>query len=316
MSERIVISAIICTHNRVRYLTPCIESLLSQSLDRNLYEILVIDNGSTDSTRQVVSKYESEGIIRYIYEPILGLSQARNTGWQQARGEYVGYIDDDATADYLWLEKAVESFEQNPKPDWVGGAVTLVWEKEPPSWLTQSYYSALGWVDWGEKPRYLESDKEWLVGCNSLFRRNTLELIGGFDVRLGRKENVLLSGEEVQVHHRLKSKGGKFYYHPLVRVNHHVSEERVTEEYFYKRYYWGGITDHLMSRTLKGIPSQIVTEDGIENSRLKRLLTNFLCSFGILAAEDKAIQSRIYMSYVAGHIVALLRYGWKNVGSV
>ncbi len=308
MDNQIKISAIVCTHNRERYLRECLESLFDQSINQSEYEILVIDNGSTDNTGAICREYGERTNYRYIFEPVLGLSQARNTGLKEAKGQYVGYIDDDAVADREWLEKALESFGQNPEPDWVGGAVTLVWEEPPPEWLSESYYSALGWVNWGDQPRYLQSEDEWLVGCNSLFKKASLEEIGGFDTRLGRKENLLLSGEEVQVHHKLKAGGGILYYHPDVHVKHHAAKERLTPEYFYKRYYWGGITDYIMSRTLEGIPSQIVTDGGGADSRLGRLLTNIWKSLGIFVSEKGRVQGRIYMSYVVGHFMAMMRY--------
>jgi glycosyltransferase involved in cell wall biosynthesis len=307
------ISAIVCTHNREGFLGACIESLLVQSLDLDRYEIIVVDNASADDTRHICSKYEKIDNFKYIYEPTPGLSQARNSGWKEARGRYIGFIDDDAQADKRWLEKALESFAVVPEPDWVGGPVTLVWERTPPAWLNESYYSALGWVNWGGSPCFLNSDSQWLVGCNSLFRRKTLEQLGGFDTRLGRRNKLLLSGEEVQLHHKIKAAGGHFYYHPGVRVDHHVSVERTTPDYFYRRYYWGGITDYIMARTLHGIPSQIVSADDAGGSRLARLSGNLLRSIGLFVDAEAKVQSRIYMSYVAGQLAALLKYGWRQV---
>ncbi len=168
-------------------------------------------------------------------------------------------------------------------------------------------------MDWGRNPCFLDSDSQWLVGCNSLFRRDTLEQLGGFDTRLGRRNKLLLSGEEVQLHHKIKAAGGHFYYNPGVCVDHHVSAERITPEYFYRRYYWGGITDYIMARTLQGIPSQIISANGAGGSRLTRLSNNLIRSAGLFVDSEVKIQSRIYMSYVAGQLAALLKYGWRNV---
>lgn len=306
------ISAVVCTHNRADCLEGCIKSLLEQSLNDDKYEIIVVDNGSTDRTRELCERYEHVVNFSYIFEPALGLSQARNRGLKEARSEFIGYIDDDAEADSCWLERALECFQMDSQPDWVGGSVTLVWQESPPSWLTEYYYGALGWVDWGEHARFLDPQSEWLVGCNSLFRKITLEALGGFDTRLGRKKNLLLSGEEVQLHHKIKSQNGSFYYHPDVRVRHHVAAIRTKPEYFYRRYYWGGITDYIMAKTLQGVPSQITAEqaDGAD-SRIGRLMSRSFKSMGIGVTFEEKIQSRIYMSYVAGQIAALLKYGWR-----
>lgn len=307
------ISVVICTHNRDIFLRACIDSLIGQSLPMERYEIIVVDNGSTDTTAQLCQAYCEVENFNYIQEPILGLSQARNRGLQEARAEFIGYIDDDAEAQPHWLERALESFMSAPVPDWVGGLVTLVWEVDQPAWLSEEYYGALGWVDWGEVPRWLDPESEWLVGCNSLFRRKTLEKFGGFDTRLGRKKDLLLSGEEVQLHHKIRAAGGSFFYHPEVHVRHRVTRERTTPEYFYRRYYWGGITDYVMARTLQGVPSQIATGRGKSSSRLGRLTLHCLRSLGLGTDSDRTVQSRIYMSYVAGQMVAVLKYGWRKL---
>src|SRR3989337_3554689 len=105
-----VISAIICTHNRVEYLTKAIQSLVDQNIPKSKYEIIVVDNCSTDSTREVVEKFSSKSNIRYIYEPTLGANKARNTGWRNARGKYIAYLDDDAIASPVWLCRILQGF--------------------------------------------------------------------------------------------------------------------------------------------------------------------------------------------------------------
>lgn len=307
------ITVVVCTHNRAIYLEECIDALLQQSVPSEIYDILVVDNGSTDNTKDICAKFVELKNFHYIFEPVLGLSHARNCGWKNAAGKYIGYIDDDATADKNWVEKALESFENSPEPDWVGGSVTLRWEEEPPTWLTEEYYGALGWVNWGESPKYIDPDTEWLVGCNSFFKKDSLAAIGGFDMRLGRKKENLLSGEEVQLHHRLRAAGGNFFYHPEVHVYHHAAKKRTRPSYFYRRYYWGGITDFVMSKTLKDVPAQMDSSPQDEQSKLVRLTCNLLQSFGLFVSKEKTIKSRIYMSYVLGQLVAVCKYGWRNL---
>lgn len=310
------ITGIICTHNRERYLERCILSLLDQSLETHNYEILVVDNGSTDSTKDICDRFINRPNFHYIFEPVLGLSQARNTGWRNAKGKYVGYIDDDATADHVWFEKSIEAFHSStPEPEWVGGPVQLDWEVPAPGWLTKEYYGALGWVDWGDEARFLEGAGEWLVGCNSLYRLDILEKMNGFDTRLGRKKKLLLSGEEVQFQHRLKAINGRLYYHPGILISHSVPKERIEPRFFYRRYYWGGITDYIMSRTLEEVAYDTINQEDIkdEDSRIKRLLKKGLHSIGLFIEEEEKIRSRIYISYVLGWLVAKVKYGWRKM---
>jgi len=308
------ITAVICTYNRAHYLEKCINSLFNQTLNRDRYEIIVVDNGSSDNTRKICDKFSDRANFKYIFEPVIGLSHARNTGWQNARGRYVGYIDDDATAHHKWFEKALWTFQNvTPVPEWVGGPVDLQWEVKKPKWITPVYLGALGAVNWGNSHRFLLNNNEWLAGCNSVFRKDILETMEGFDTRLGRKNKILLSGEEIQFQHRLKSIGGKLYYHPDVRIFHFIPKERIEPSFYYRRYYWGGRTDYIMSRTLKYIAYEPVTQKSHETSSFCRLIRSFMMASGLFVSKTDKIHSRIYLSYVLGWVSQiLLSTLWKD----
>ena len=308
------ITGVICTHNRDRFLERCILSLCDQTLDQSVYEILVVDNGSTDRTREICAKFDKVPCFRYEYEPVLGLSVARNKGWKSARGLYVGYLDDDATAERTWFEKALWSFENiRPAPEWVGGPIDLEWEVASPDWINDELRVTLGWVDWGNAERHLNGPGERLGGGNSFYLKSVLENMHGFDTRLGRKKTLLLSGEETQFQHRLKSMGGQLFYHPGIKIYHFVSKERVRPGFFYKRYYWGGVTDYIMSRTLKNISYEHIGQEQVNGSTTQRLLLNGLKSFGLFVSENQKIQSRIYLSYVFGWLGAFVKYSWRKL---
>jgi glycosyltransferase involved in cell wall biosynthesis len=248
-----------------------------------------------------------------VFEPELGLSSARNGGWRHARGSYVGYLDDDAIADRSWLESALFSFENvEPTPDWVGGPIELEWEVESPAWITEEHWVTLGYIHWGSEPRFLTDPAERLGGGNSFYTRSLLEDMNGFDTRLGRKKNLLLSGEETQFQHRLRARDGRLYYHPGVRIYHYVPEERTKPGFFYRRYYWGGITDYLMSKTLEGVSFEHIAQPESNGSRLGRLMGNSINALGMFRSQDDIIQSRIYLSYVAGQLAAIARFGWRR----
>lgn len=287
--------------------------MFEQSLDGALYEIVVVDNGSTDSTRSICERFEHIENFSYVFEPVLGLSSARNTGWQQSRGRYVGYLDDDAWAERTWFDKALWSFENiKPMPEWVGGPIELEWEVVAPSWITQELETTLGYINWGTAHRFLTESGERLGGGNSFYPRSLLVEMNGFDTRLGRKKNLLLSGEETQFQHRLKAMGGRLFYHPGVRIHHYVAKERTAPDFFYKRYYWGGITDYIMSRTLQGVSFEHISQEEESGSRFSRLLTHSFNAVGMYGSEKNTIRSRIYMSYVFGQIMALIKYGWRS----
>ena len=302
-----LITAIICTRNRARLLDLCLRSLQRQTAPREQYEVLVIDNGSSDDTPSVCAAHASSG-VRYIVEPVAGLSRARNTGWREAKAPIVGYLDDDAQALEGWMAGALAVFQNvHPAPAWAGGPIDLDWQSPPPEWLDASLQGCLGILNLGDSPRWMSS-QEQLVGCNSVFPRALLEEMGGFDERLGRVNNLLLSGEETQLQKRIEARGGRLYYHPDIRIRHHVPLERMQPGFFYRRYYWGGITDVLMQRTLRdhlpdasdaAHPAAAAPAGSQRNAQLGRLLRNLFAAAGCARPANR-IHGRIYMSYVCG----------------
>lgn len=106
------ISAIICTHNRDNYLGAAIDSLLGQDFPGS-FEVVVVDNASTDCTREVVEARSPSPNLKYVYEPVTGLSVARNTGAKAASAEILAYLDDDAVASSQWLRVLEEAFQSN-----------------------------------------------------------------------------------------------------------------------------------------------------------------------------------------------------------
>lgn len=243
----IVISAVICTHNRADYLPKAIQSLAVQSLGKTRYEICVVDNGSTDMTRVLVESLQKEVTnLRYLSEPRLGLNVARNAGWKAAQGQYVAYLDDDAVASENWLAEIVRVFTSvTPAPGCVGGKVELIWERQRPSWLDENMASALAQVSRGDSARWLTLG-HWIVGCNFAFPKQILMKHGGFDDRMDRKGKCLLSNGDLLIQRRLQEEGEGVYYSPNMLVQHHVPISRVTRNWFWKRYYWQGVSDAVM----------------------------------------------------------------------
>ena len=308
------ITAIICTRNRAALAEKCLKSVLQQSLDSHKYEVVIIDNASTDNTREVLKPYLDPERVFYFHEPEVGLSKARNTGWRNARGKYVGYIDDDAIAGYKWLAAALWCFENiTPIPEWVGGPIELDWQVPAPEWINDSMRVTLGKVSWGSKMGWLNFDQR-LGGGNSFFLRSRLEELGGFDDRLGRKHELLLSGEEDHLRKRLEAAGGRLYYHPDVMILHNVPEERTKPSWFYRRFYWGGVSDHII-QSLTGGRCQTKARSSKDEvfptgSRWGRLLNNCRHALGIFSTSTNTIRSRANLSYYLGRIIATT----KNFG--
>ena len=238
------ISAIICTHNRDNYLGAAIDSLLSQDFAQG-FEVVVIDNGSKDNTKQVVEQRLDNPRLKYIYEPVLGLSVARNTGAKTSSGEILAYLDDDAVASAGWLQELYGAYQSNSKLAIAGGKVTLLWPDKvnPPRWLSPGLAGNLGAYDLGKSVVNIKNPGQTPRGLNYSIRRSFLDDIGGFDTNLGRVGKNLLSNEELQMTELALEKGWEVAYLPNALVAHNVSPERLKRSWFISRGWWQGISE-------------------------------------------------------------------------
>jgi glycosyltransferase involved in cell wall biosynthesis len=241
-----LISVVICTHNRANYLLKAIRSVLDQTYPKNQYEIIVVDNASTDSTADKVRPFSEAGYLRYVHEPELGISFARNTGWRVAAGRYIAYLDDDAIAAPGWLSAIEKAFQLTPNAGAVGGRVDPIWEAKRPEWLEDDLVMSLGVIDWADKPKIIPDLRmEWLVTANMAVPAAVLAEIGGFETRLGRVGKTQVRGEDTFFQKQVIRRGYPCYYYPDMVVGHHVPASRLNKPWFRKRYYTQGIADAL-----------------------------------------------------------------------
>jgi glycosyltransferase involved in cell wall biosynthesis len=241
MSDR-CISVIICTYDRYDLVGEAIESVLVQT--NPPLELIVVDN-SPDAAAALAfgARYQSREKIRYVREPIEGLSQARNTAVALARGDIVAFLDDDAAAEPGWAEALMRAFAEFPDAGCVGGRVVSRWLSHRPVWLDRELLGYLSIVDWGGSLREIEPG-EWLAGCNIAYDRRALIDAGGFPVSLGRKGGTsLLSNEEIVVNRKLRSLGKSVVYAPEAVVRHRVPAGRLTQEWFLRRAAWQAVSD-------------------------------------------------------------------------
>lgn len=250
------IAAIICTHNRDAYLGAAIDSLLAQDCDNFL--VVVVDNASSDRTREIVEARISHPQLKYVYEPVVGLSVARNTGAKETTAPILAYLDDDAVASPQWLSVLLEAYQQNDKLAIAGGKVTLIWPPgvEPPNWISPELAGNLGLYDLGDSVVYIKEPGLTPRGLNYSIRRTFLEQIGGFDPNLGRKGKKLLSNEELYMTELALKQGWQVAYIPDAVAAHNVAPERLKRSWFLQRGWWQGISEcyreELVGRTGMG----------------------------------------------------------------
>jgi glycosyltransferase involved in cell wall biosynthesis len=232
-----MISVIVCTYNRADVLARMLDRFVAQpGLARIPYELIVVDNNSTDHTRRVLERLESRVRLRVFLETRQGLSHARNRGVAEARGDIVAFLDDDVLVQTDWIERLDDCLAATGA-DVVGGRAGLLFDRTPPPWLGPHFRRALSEVDLGPQRRELESGRR-LYGLNLAFRKAALVAAGGFDTSLGRTGAALLAGEETVVIARIVESGGRVVYDPFTRVGHLIDRQRLAWKYF-ERQSWG-----------------------------------------------------------------------------
>lgn len=244
------VSIVVCTHNRRQLLQKTITSLLNQEYPKDDYEIIIVDNCSSDQTKDTVKQLISDSSVRiqYIYESRIGLSNARNTGLNMANGTFVGFIDDDEEVLPLWLTSLVDGFTKiQPEPGVVCGPVRPSWEKSPPHWLANEFLSYLSIFDISSEPQFISESEKWsFPEGNSAFRTDVIRDIGGFDTNAGRKGKYLLSGEGEKIKKAIYEQGMTVYYHPMMCVKHFIPADRMNLSWFCERAYFQGISNSII----------------------------------------------------------------------
>lgn len=196
------ITVVVCTYNGSRTIRECCEGL--QRVRYPNYEVIIVNDGSTDATVKIVSEFD----YRLISTANMGLSHARNLGWQAATGEIVAYLDDDAVPDPHWLTYLAAAFMRSQHVGIGGPNVTI---KED-GWIAECIGNSPG-----NPTHILLSDEvaEHIPGCNMAFRKSALEAIAGFDPQFR------IAGDDVDVCWRLQKNGGTLGFSPAAMVWHH-----------------------------------------------------------------------------------------------
>jgi glycosyltransferase involved in cell wall biosynthesis len=223
------LSLLICTRNRAIQLAQTLKRV-SAMQSRIKWELIVVDNGSTDSTSAVVSEYAStcNHPVQVIVEPARGVSCAKNTGWRSARSDIVVCIDDDCYPAEGYLDRIFQCFARDPKLGFLGGRIllhdpmdrkiTIQESLEPLSFPPGSFI----------QPGCIQ-------GANSAYSRAALEEVGGFDPWFG--GGALYSGEEAELMARISAAGWWGAYDPKPVVYHHHGRKTRSDEWHLMRWY-------------------------------------------------------------------------------
>jgi glycosyltransferase involved in cell wall biosynthesis len=231
------LSIIICSYNRRDYIIEAIDSLYRQTLARDRYEVIVVDNNSKDDTEALCREYirtHPDGRITYLSETRQGASYARNTGAEKARGEFLVFMDDDAVAEREFMECITRFYEQHPGVSGLGGRIIPRYIPAEPRWMSHFVSSLVGHFNYSPVAVEFEPQR-YPLESNMAVRRSDFFAVGGFNTSIpGVVGTLRIGGEGKEFFFKLKALDKKVWYDPSIRVEHIVETQKLTSEYMYR----------------------------------------------------------------------------------
>jgi glucosyl-dolichyl phosphate glucuronosyltransferase len=297
-----VISVIVCTYNRCRLLAKALESIAASVVPDSVeWEILVVDNSSTDKTPDVVMNLAKTHPqrVRYLSEAQQGKSFALNRAIRESRGEVLAFTDDDVTVEPTWLWNLTAALHGS---EWAGagGHIVPIWGRPLPRWLSPRGLLLSGpfvALDLGPEPVSLLQAP---VGANMAFRKEVFTKYGPFRTDLGPRPGTGIRGEDSEFGDRLLSAGEHLRYEPTAIVYHPVPAERLEKKYLLAWFFGHGYEEVMMSR----IPSRAKLSIGGIPVHLFRRLGRWFVQWLLTINPAKRFECRLYVWGVAGAIRA------------
>lgn len=231
------ISIIICSYNRANYIGEALDALYHQTATLDQFEVLVIDNNSTDGTPDVFAQWRAlhpNGQFYYHTETKQGASFARNTGSKLAKGEWLCFIDDDAVAEQHFVQHIMRHIQSHPERIGFGGKIIPRYVPAAPIWMSYYVSSMVGNFDYAPTACAFEHGK-YPLESNMVVNKKIFDLIGGFNTNLpGVVGTLRIGGEGKELFYKIMALGHTIYYDPSIMVEHVVEVKKLTKEYLYR----------------------------------------------------------------------------------
>lgn len=239
------LSLVVATYNRAEQLMITLQSVAEQSKNPALWECVVVDNNSSDNTKQrideFITKHPKLNIV-YLFESKQGLSHARNAGIEKAQGNIIAFIDDDERIVPDFISAYIRLFDTYPTAMAAGGKIIAEYPAGRPRWM--SHYTErpiANPMDFGD---YIRTFPKGRIpgGGNMAMRREVFNSIGVFNTTLGRTGKSLIGGEESDLFERIAEAGMECYYTPSAVMYHIIPTEKLTDDYFKRLCYNTGVS--------------------------------------------------------------------------
>ena len=266
-----MLSVIICTYNRDKYIYNVLKSLADNTYPHDSYEIVLVNNNCTDNTESECIRFHQDHpdvAFNCYKETNQGLSYARNCGITKAKGDILVYVDDDALVNEAYLQTYADFFSEHPEVDAAGGPIIPKYETKEPSWM--SHYTKMLLTAYkykGEDIKEFESN-DYPGGGNAAYRASVFEKVGLFNVELGRKGNSLAASEEKDIFDKMRALGMKIFYLPTATLYHIIPQYKLEKEYFKRLTYAIGQSERRRTKEIsngkyiKRVLSEIVKWGG------------------------------------------------------
>lgn len=230
-----LISVLVCTRNRGAALADMLQSVVDMEVPADLnWELILVDNGSSDGTADVIDSFKARLPLNNIFEGTAGLSFARNTGVEAARGQYILWTDDDVRVSRHWLAAYAKAFETHPDGVYFGGPIIPRFEGEMPVWMAENIDlvgSAFAKRDLGDVFRPFTGKKgDNPFGANFALRAAEQKKLA-YPTYLGVSPKFKRVGEEVSVLRQIISSGAAGYWIPEASVEHMIPQSRQSIKY-------------------------------------------------------------------------------------
>ncbi|HQT61308.1 MULTISPECIES: glycosyltransferase family 2 protein [unclassified Acidiphilium] len=235
------LSIAICSHNRGRQTERCLAALAPLP---ETVEAIVIDSGSAPDQAETIRAAATQHGARHLRLPTPGLSEARNAALASARGDWIAYLDDDATPWPDWCAVLLRTIAADPDLAATGGLILPQWQAQLPGWWPPALRAVLTIID----PPCTDESTAGLdpYGANIAFRREVLTRLGGFPTCLGRRGRLMISNEETYVLRRLRQSGLSVRFTPDLVVYHEIDRARLNPVWLVGRQYWSGVSEAVM----------------------------------------------------------------------